>query len=162
MEEPLTSEELPSIEEVLRDPSASFWLKAALRSALFRDPVDAANDAEVLARLLERHLSRTYSRPLALLRPLREIKIAQCECPRRRSHRPWRVPGKESTSRRADGLVSGSWLCAPACTNCWPALTARQFSLPAIASLFIATSSLYNAPSFDGGRTKSARTLPSG
>ncbi len=34
--------ELPTIEEVLRDPSASFWLKAALRSALARDPVDAA------------------------------------------------------------------------------------------------------------------------
>jgi hypothetical protein len=46
--------ELPTIEEVLRDPSASFWLKAALRSALGRDPVDAANDAEVLARLLDR------------------------------------------------------------------------------------------------------------
>ena len=46
--------ELPTIEEVLRDPSASFWLKGALRSALGRDPVDAANDAEVLARLLDR------------------------------------------------------------------------------------------------------------
>ena len=41
------------IEEVLNDPAASFWLKAALRSALSRDPVDAANDAEVLARLLD-------------------------------------------------------------------------------------------------------------
>lgn len=46
--------ELPTIEEVLRDPSASLWLKAALRSALARDPVDAANDAEVLALLLDR------------------------------------------------------------------------------------------------------------
>lgn len=46
--------ELPTIEEVLRDPSASFWLKAALRSALARDPVDAANDAKVLACLLDR------------------------------------------------------------------------------------------------------------
>ena len=46
--------ELPTIEEVLRDSSASFWLKAALRSALALDPVDAANDAEVLARLLDR------------------------------------------------------------------------------------------------------------
>lgn len=46
--------QLPTIEEVLRDPSASFWLKAALRSALARDPVDAANDAEVLVRLLDR------------------------------------------------------------------------------------------------------------
>lgn len=46
--------ELPTIEEVLLDPSASFWLKAALRSALARDPVDAANDAEVLVLLLDR------------------------------------------------------------------------------------------------------------
>src|SRR5438067_2442825 len=46
--------ELPQIDEVLRDPAASFWLKDALRSALERDPVDAANDARVLARLLNR------------------------------------------------------------------------------------------------------------
>lgn len=45
---------LPTVEEVLRDPSASAWLKAALRSALARDPVDAANDAEILALLLDR------------------------------------------------------------------------------------------------------------
>jgi hypothetical protein len=45
-------QELPTIEEILRDPAASFWLKDALHSALNRDPVDAANDAEVLAQLL--------------------------------------------------------------------------------------------------------------
>ena len=41
------------IEQVLSDPAASFWLKDALRSAKARDPVDAANDAEVLFRLLD-------------------------------------------------------------------------------------------------------------
>jgi hypothetical protein len=46
------------MEEVLRDPAASFWLKAALRSALMRDPVDAANDAAVLARLLAQRCSK--------------------------------------------------------------------------------------------------------
>jgi hypothetical protein len=46
-------DDLPSIEEVLRDPAASLWLRNALRAALVRDPVDAANDAEVLARLLD-------------------------------------------------------------------------------------------------------------
>lgn len=46
--------DLAPIEEILDDQVASFWLKAALRSALSRDPVDAANDADVLARLLER------------------------------------------------------------------------------------------------------------
>ena len=47
-------DDLPEIEEILRDPAASFWLTDALRSALERDPVDSANDAEVLARLLDR------------------------------------------------------------------------------------------------------------
>jgi hypothetical protein len=46
--------DLPTIDEILDDPAASFWLKAALSSALSRDPVDAANDADVLARVLER------------------------------------------------------------------------------------------------------------
>src|SRR5215469_3051971 len=40
-------------EDVLRDPAASIWLKVALRSSLARDPIDAANDAEVLAKLLD-------------------------------------------------------------------------------------------------------------
>ena len=44
----------PSIEEILADPSASFWLRHALLAALSRDPVDAANDAAVLARVLDR------------------------------------------------------------------------------------------------------------
>ena len=46
--------DLPTIDEILDDAAASFWLKAALHSALSRDPVDAANDADVLARVLER------------------------------------------------------------------------------------------------------------
>ena len=50
------------IEQVLADPAASFWLKEALRSALTRDPVDAANDAEVLARLLDRRCQEILKR----------------------------------------------------------------------------------------------------
>ena len=53
MNEPLKNDP-PTIEEVLLDPAASFWLKAALRSALSRDPVDSAHDSEILAQLLER------------------------------------------------------------------------------------------------------------
>jgi hypothetical protein len=45
---------IPTIDTILGDPAASFWLKAALRSSLSRDPVDAANDADILARVLER------------------------------------------------------------------------------------------------------------
>jgi hypothetical protein len=43
-------------EEILEDPAASDWLKAALRSALERDPVDALNDALLLAATLEERL----------------------------------------------------------------------------------------------------------
>lgn len=40
------------IRALLEDPAASSWLKRALEGALCRDPVDAVNDAEVLAALL--------------------------------------------------------------------------------------------------------------
>lgn len=50
---PSDPDELPEIATVLDDPAASSWLTACLCSALSRDPVDAANDAEVLAQLLE-------------------------------------------------------------------------------------------------------------
>ena len=45
---------LPTIEQILADPAASDWLKTALHTALSRDPMDAANDAEVLAKVLDR------------------------------------------------------------------------------------------------------------
>jgi hypothetical protein len=48
-------QKLPSIEEVLADLATSGWMKSALLSALSRDPVDSANDAELLYRLLEAH-----------------------------------------------------------------------------------------------------------
>ncbi len=53
--------DLPDIDEVLVDPAASYWLKTALRSALCRDPVDAANDSEILARLLEERCNQILS-----------------------------------------------------------------------------------------------------
>lgn len=40
------------IEKVLTSPSTSTWLRDALTQALQRDPIDAANDAEVLSELL--------------------------------------------------------------------------------------------------------------
>ena len=45
---------VPTIDEVLADFSASHWIKDALRSALNRDPVDAANDAAFLCALLNK------------------------------------------------------------------------------------------------------------
>lgn len=52
---PLPTPEIEG-EEILVDPAASDWLKGALRSALERDPVDALNDALVLAATLEERL----------------------------------------------------------------------------------------------------------
>lgn len=49
------------VDQVPSDPAASFWLKDALRSALARDPVDAANDAEVLFRLLDERCHKILS-----------------------------------------------------------------------------------------------------
>lgn len=42
----------PGAQEILASPSSSSWLKDALQAALQRDPVDAANDAELLAAVL--------------------------------------------------------------------------------------------------------------
>jgi hypothetical protein len=46
----------PTVEGVMSNESASDWLKAALRTALERDPVDALNDALALAAALEGRL----------------------------------------------------------------------------------------------------------
>jgi hypothetical protein len=44
------------VTHILEDLSASEWLKAALRTAMARDPVDALNDALALAGVLEDRL----------------------------------------------------------------------------------------------------------
>src|SRR5437660_931042 len=43
----------PLPEQLLTDAACSYWLRHALTTALERDPVDAANDAEVLAVVLD-------------------------------------------------------------------------------------------------------------
>lgn len=52
----------PDVDEILASPSVSFWLKDALRSALQRDPVDAANDAELLASILAKRSAAALRR----------------------------------------------------------------------------------------------------
>ena len=42
--------------QLFEDPATSRWLKAALREALARDPVDAFQDALALAEVLEERL----------------------------------------------------------------------------------------------------------
>ena len=48
----------PAAEDVLTDEAASSWLIYTLRSALERDPVDALNDALLLAEVLDAHLRK--------------------------------------------------------------------------------------------------------
>lgn len=55
------ADDSPEVTALLQDPTASYWLKAALRSALAREPVDVANDAEVLSALLARRCQRKLS-----------------------------------------------------------------------------------------------------
>lgn len=43
--------------ELQADPCISFWLKEALATLLNRDPLDAERDAELLHRVMQRHLS---------------------------------------------------------------------------------------------------------
>jgi hypothetical protein len=47
---------VPAVTDVLTDFATSKWLKDSLESALARDPVDALNDALLLASVLEAHL----------------------------------------------------------------------------------------------------------
>ena len=44
------------VDDVLRDPTTSHWLRHALKWALDRDPVDVAADVEVLHMLLQARL----------------------------------------------------------------------------------------------------------
>ncbi len=41
-----------AIERTLADPSTSYWLAAAIRALMQRDPLDAAIDAQHLADLM--------------------------------------------------------------------------------------------------------------
>jgi hypothetical protein len=52
----------PIYQAILVDVSASDWVKDTLRSALERDPVDALNDAEILATALRENLNDTQRR----------------------------------------------------------------------------------------------------
>ena len=50
------AESMPEIQAILQDPAVSDWLKVALTEAIERDPVDALNDALLLAQALDNRL----------------------------------------------------------------------------------------------------------
>ena len=53
------AESMPDIQAMLEDPAVSDWLKVALTEAIERDPVDALNDALLLAQMLDDRLRET-------------------------------------------------------------------------------------------------------
>ncbi|RIA46262.1 hypothetical protein DFR49_0797 [Hephaestia caeni] len=59
------------IEKLLEDPATSFWLKAALRAALTRDPIDAERDASTLYLVLRCRAEQALKSDLATARPRR-------------------------------------------------------------------------------------------
>lgn len=75
---------------IAKDPAASTWIKTALALALQRDPVDAANDAEVLRDLLS-------ARAQAVLR----------------SFPGEQAPGRGALGSRC-GVIVAPWKC-PSC-----------------------------------------------
>jgi len=56
------------IRHILQDGSVSFWLREALKKALDRDPVDAANDAGLLAIILDKRAATLLEKTAALVR----------------------------------------------------------------------------------------------
>jgi hypothetical protein len=48
------AETTPGVDQIMADPSVSRFLKLTLDAWLFRDPLDAAKDAELLAAVLGR------------------------------------------------------------------------------------------------------------
>jgi hypothetical protein len=71
---------MPSDDEIrtiLSGPGTSTWLKNALTAALDRDPVDAVNDAELLAMVLGHRADKIQAAALAALDAGEVIKRAQ-------------------------------------------------------------------------------------
>ena len=65
------------IRQILSGPGTSTWLKNALTTALDRDPVDAVNDAELLAMVLGHRADQVNTMAQAELDARDVIKRAQ-------------------------------------------------------------------------------------
>ena len=58
LKEDMVENRRPTINSILKDPAASDWLKAAVRSALDCDPADVMRDAQTLVTLMIGYTSR--------------------------------------------------------------------------------------------------------
>lgn len=62
-------DQVPSLDELLAAPTTSKWLASALASAVDRDPVDAANDADLLQRVMASRVGAMLEAHLKTSRP---------------------------------------------------------------------------------------------
>jgi len=53
------------IRQILNGPGVSKWMRLALSTALTRDPVDAANDAALLAMVLDKRAAEIAAQAMA-------------------------------------------------------------------------------------------------
>ena len=56
-----------TLKEILADPSISYWLKDAIRTAYERDPVEAMRDAQSLIKMLRDRYVQIVTRNLTTL-----------------------------------------------------------------------------------------------
>jgi len=70
----LETRTVPSPETVLQAPDVSHWLKDALRTALLRDPIDAANDARLLLDVLDTYALEQLTQSASALGLFRALK----------------------------------------------------------------------------------------
>ena len=65
------------IRQILNGPGTSGWMKVALSTALNRDPVDAVNDAELLALVLRHRAEQISAAAQAEVEASRAIQRAR-------------------------------------------------------------------------------------
>jgi hypothetical protein len=56
------------IHQVISNPATSCWLRESLEAAIKRDPVDAANEVEVMADLLGRRAQQALNDAIAVMK----------------------------------------------------------------------------------------------
>lgn len=65
------------IRQILNGPGTSNWMKVALSTAINRDPVDAVNDAELLAIVLRHRAEQISAAGIADIEANRVIQRAR-------------------------------------------------------------------------------------
>jgi hypothetical protein len=55
------------IQAIIQDPSTSYWLRDALNTAMLRDPLDVANDAEYLCLIFAKRAQERAAQAMAWL-----------------------------------------------------------------------------------------------